>query len=298
MKATAWVWTLGSDYPGVDQDDMNLPISRVIFKSHDGINWMKPPGELLALHNIYAAQNIDFGLWCVVWGTDPAGEAQMVVDALQAAQTDLMVLDVEPYAQFWQAPWSNLHPYMQAIRFAMPQARIGLSFDPRRFPYNHVDEIHFEEWLPYVDSLWPQVYWDTFGLADPDPLLEDVASYCLPTGKELVWVLPGHDPVHGRFQWALRTALVLGGNISIWRRGVTTQENWDIIAREGEQGGEPVTVEERLAAAEAAIANITNRLDFGDQVHNAHDAALRAILAQLEALAQQLHAALDGGGDV
>lgn len=233
MKATVWVWTATADYPGVDQNDMNLPIGRVIFKSHDGPNWMVSEDSLAGLHNIYAAQNIDFGLWCVPWGTDPAGEARMVVSALQAAQTDLMVLDIEPYAGFWRAPWSNLHPYMQAIRTAMPAAKIGLSFDPRRSPplfqYNHVSEIHLEEWLPYVDSLWPQVYWDTFGLDDPETMLAGVAFYCLPTGKELVWALPGHDAAPDRFQRGLRKALDLGGQVSIWRRGVTTRENWDTI---------------------------------------------------------------------
>jgi len=193
--------------------------------------------NLAQLQRIYLDQGIDLIPWCVPKGLLPEPEASVAIKVLDV--TKALILDVEPYQWFWTGPFSNLHPYMQAIRRAHPDAWIGLSFDPRYGQYgphyvNKYADIHFEEWLPYVDALLPQDYWETFGV-DAHWEIEHTNAKLEQYNKEIIHVIPGHaDPVD--FANAVRVILARDNRFSIWRRGTFAQANADIVASIDEPG--------------------------------------------------------------
>lgn len=280
MKTRAWVWQLESDYPGVEGDDAKLPIGEVWVKTHDGVSYMsafsnhpaapKNAASVAHLKTVYGNQGILFSPWCVPKGLDPAAEAAIAIEVIRAGGNRL-ILDVEPYQYFWTGPWSNLHPYMQAIRAACPDAWISLSFDPRYGTYggytvDHMAEIHIDEWLPYVNCLVPQDYWDTFG-TDPVWEVEHTWERLQYYGKTVVFALPGNDDDPARFRKGLERAVQLAGSqdpmgwggTSLWRRGVTAQANWDIIAQ-ADTGVLVETCEQKLAKMNEELLAAYGRL--------------------------------------
>jgi len=247
MNTRAWIWQLTTDYPGVEGDDTKLPIAEAWIKTHHGRWWMGEiyqhrlaprPDTMPALIRTYADQDIGFVPWCVPTGHDPLQEADLA-NAVIAASGLKLVLDVEPYQWFWTAPFDNLHPFMQEIRRVHPNAWIGLSFDPRygRYGQHTVDkyaDIHFDEWLPYVDALIPQDYWGDFGV-DAVWQIRHTWERIGGLGKEVIFALPGHEPNAELFQAGLEEAVRLAspqspfGGVSLWRRGAITAVNWDIV---------------------------------------------------------------------
>ena len=49
-----------------------------------------------------AGQNLDLHIWAVPVGADPQTEAMIVAQAANAPGVKSLILDVEPYAGFWQ----------------------------------------------------------------------------------------------------------------------------------------------------------------------------------------------------
>lgn len=285
MKTRAWIWQLNTDYPGANGDDTKLPIGEVWVKTHDGVSWMGmfyghsavpiDAKSVANLKRIYNDQGIDFVPWCVPKGTDPLREAQLANEVI--AVTGSMVFDVEPYQHFWEGPKSNIRPYIRAIRAANPSANLTLSFDPRYGdawgPFvDKLAEIGFDEWLPYMDSLAPQVYWDTFGV-DPRWLLDHIWARLASTGKRIVWALPGDDPDPARFRRGFEYAVRLAahqapykgmGGTSLWRRGVVPAANWETVSQT-----EIPTAEFEVDVLKAELVTMTA----------ARDAALAAMVA-------------------
>jgi hypothetical protein len=250
MKTRVWIWQFNHDYPGPDGDDSKLPIGEAWVKTHDGRYWMgdiyshplapRSTDGVKNLKRIYEDQGIGFVPWCVPTGRNPNAEAALAISVLRI--TGKLVLDVEPYNWFWTGPWSNLHPYMQAIRAAVPNAWICLSMDPRygtygRYTVDKFVDIHFEEWLPYINAVAPQDYWGDFGV-DPVWEIEHSWARLKDTGKEVIFTLPAvTDP--NLLRAGLTRAVELGcrqspyGAVSLWRRGGLTAENIQIIREQG-----------------------------------------------------------------
>lgn len=247
MKTRAWIWQLNqADYPGPDPDDRNLPISEAWVKTHNGIYWMgdvyshpaapRNTDGVRRLREIYEAQGIGFVPWCVPQGLAPETEAAIAVEVLKA--TGKLVLDVEPYQWFWTGPFSNLHPYMQAIRRAVPNAWICICIDPRygtygRYTVDKYADIRFNEWLPYIDAVATMDYWDDFGV-DPVWQIDHTWARLKDVGKEIIFTLPAVSPVE-KFRRGLARAVEVGthqsafGATSIWRRGGWTMANIDAV---------------------------------------------------------------------
>jgi hypothetical protein len=280
MKTEVWIHQLDNGYPGAagEPNDTLLPIAGVNLKSHDGLTWMSRfdshpqavagPTQLAALKDMYEAQGIYFHAWCVPHGTAPETEAVLAGHVLGV--TNILILDVEPYDGFWRGAWENLHPYMEAIRNAFPNAHIGLSFDPRPEIDSRADHIHLAEWAGYgIDSYWPQVYWSDFGRPG-EGYSQDEMVDLLNRNRELlgrfsgeyVWTIPGNDPNSERFEFGCNYALSLGGRLSVWQRGSTSRANWDVLAAILDQAPEPEpppeppalpppsTIDERVLAIE------------------------------------------------
>jgi len=253
MKSPAWIWQFNTCYPPagssfthqgasiplIGPNDLEAPICDAYVKSHDGLYWMSglyshplaPNSERLAkLRQIYYDQGIELTPWCVPKGHWPVEEALIANRVLEV--TNRLILDIEPYAYFWTAPFENLHAYMQRIRQAHPNAWIGLSFDPRYGNYHGVQvdkyrDIHFEEWIPYVDALLPQDYWETFQV-NPEWEIDHTTARIADYGLEIIHAIPGHASSDS-FRRAVETILRYGNRFSIWRRGTYATYNAEYV---------------------------------------------------------------------
>ncbi|MCI0813479.1 MAG: hypothetical protein J4O14_01235, partial [Chloroflexi bacterium] len=74
------IWQLSIDYPETLPGDLELPISTIYIKTHDGGDWMSTydshpnavsgPAAIQNLIDIYGAQGIEVAAWFVPKGTD------------------------------------------------------------------------------------------------------------------------------------------------------------------------------------------------------------------------------------
>ena len=79
-----FIWQFTRDYPGANQNDAALPISRILIKTHDGTHWMSTfddhplaisgPQALKQAVDMYKAQGIETVAWFVPKGTDVEGQ--------------------------------------------------------------------------------------------------------------------------------------------------------------------------------------------------------------------------------
>ena len=258
MKSAAWIWQMPQDYPPagstfkhqgrvipvIGPHDETAPICDAYVKTHDGVYWMgdiydhrlaPTQNNLQELQGVYFNQGIEFTPWCVPKGQWPGPEGVIACQVLNV--TNRLILDVEPYQWFWTGPWANLHPYMEYIRARHPNAWIGLSFDPRYGQYDKYAAIHFDEWLPYVDALLPQDYWETFGV-DAGYQIGRTTDRISGLGKEIIHAIPGHA-MQSSFDLAVRTILGYGNRFSIWRRGTYATYNAAIVGAIEEEEPEP-----------------------------------------------------------
>jgi len=306
MESAAWVWQFNTDYlpegsifthqgrsiPIIGPDDAAAPINDAYVKTHDGLYWMGNiyqhrlaplESNLQELKDIYNTQGVEFTPWCVPKGHWPGDEAYIANKVLNV--TNRLILDVEPYQWFWTGPWSNLHPYMQGIRAAHPNAWIGLSFDPRYGTYGqyHVDkyaDIHFDEWMPYVDALLPQDYWATFGVGpiwEIGHTQERIGDY----GKEIIHAIPGHAAL-ADFAGAVSTLRGYGNSFSIWRRGTYAIYNADYVAGIQEEEEDP------CADLEDEVKGLRAEVERLREANLIHRAVRQGTAARLDGIAKDL----------
>ncbi|MBX3084932.1 MAG: peptidoglycan DD-metalloendopeptidase family protein [Anaerolineae bacterium] len=156
-------------------------IRGVFIKTHHGAQWMSQWGDTSPMGisgadsidrwvNTLANYDMEFHAWCVPEGVDIAGEAQRMIDVATRPGVKSLILDVEPYAGFYQGPKESVRQLMVQVRANIAAGfHIGISIDPRP---NHYNEIFPDEWYPFVGSAHPQVYWRTFQVS-PDRALSD-----------------------------------------------------------------------------------------------------------------------------
>ncbi len=161
---------------------------------------------------------IDFHAWCVPRGLDVNAEADLIIQACLRPGVKSMILDIEPYAGFWSGGREAVRPLMTRIRRAIPGSfHIGLGVDPRRQHYNTITP---EEWLPFVNSVHPMVYWATFARTPEDSLAETYVVWGK-YGRPIVPILQGDAQVAD-----MKTAVTLSiqrhkaPGLSWWRLGV------------------------------------------------------------------------------
>ena len=279
MKTRGWIWQFDADYPGPDPNDGNLPMGEAWKKTHNGIWWMgdisahplepRNANDVRYLQGVYEDQGIGFVPWCVPQGHWPEAEADIAIEVLKV--TGKLVLDVEPYEWFWTGPWANLHPYMQRIRAAVPDAWICICIDPRYGQYgpHWVDkyaDVHFDEWLPYIDSVATMDYWDDFGV-DPVWQIDHTWARLKDCGKEVIFTLPAVSPVE-KFRRGLARAVEVGahqsafGATSIWRRGGWTADNIEAVRdQELSQPGDPCQdIKDELELTKSELAALKSRV--------------------------------------
>lgn len=174
----------------------------VFIKTNDGTAWQgqfdKKPAMAINGTNDVAKwvttmgnHGIEVHAWCVVKGVDVQAEAQRIISVCKVPGVQSMLLDVEPYAGYFQGDQNTVVQLMTAVRSGIGQQyHLGLAMDPRRA---HYDRIFPDAWRLYVNSLHPYIYWEEMGRPPIDVMDECYAvwgNYGLP----IIPALQGNAP--------------------------------------------------------------------------------------------------------
>ncbi|MGB1287636.1 MAG: hypothetical protein ACPG7F_13940, partial [Aggregatilineales bacterium] len=175
-KVALWHWK-GQGLPESTIEEFAANIKRLApgveqiwVKTSDGTNWMGDfDNSALAIRgvadvqrwvSVLEANGLEFHAWCVPKGLDIANEVSPIAAVCNVPGVRSMILDVEPYAQFWQGGREAVRPFMTSLRRLIgSRFHVGMSMDPRPW---HFDTIFPDEWFPFINSVHPQSYWGTF----------------------------------------------------------------------------------------------------------------------------------------
>jgi hypothetical protein len=230
LDTEVWIWNLNDDYPGVNNDDSQLPIGRACLKTHESSRWFSA-AQLAGYIDTYRQQGIEFSAWCVPTGlTDDAALAISVLNDMRAAGIAepwlQMDVEVEPTQYFWKGTPAQLEGVFSRIRSACPWAKLILctyQFDEATYGISRL--------IPYIDWIATMSYWNDFRTA-PELRLQYEVSQLARHGKPIQFGLPGNVAA-GEMTRALRWLDPRGGleiPPIVWRRGTTTLETWNAIA--------------------------------------------------------------------
>jgi murein DD-endopeptidase MepM/ murein hydrolase activator NlpD len=214
----------------------NTPNVRMVFvKTSDGPNWQgKFDGGPMAINSANDVRrwvdtlkryNLEFHAWCVPTGKDPASESAIINAVCQVPGVQSMILDVEPYQEYWRGGAAGVRPYMLKIRQTIGMKfHVGMSVDPRPW---HYDAIHPREWYPFINSIHPQVYWATFRTSPEDALMQMLNTWGT-YGRTIIPILQGDAALQDqRVAHQLATQRFGMRAVSWWRYGVIPQ--WPAI---------------------------------------------------------------------
>ncbi len=210
----------------------NAPnVDQIWVKITNGINWMSEYDHSdMAISGAASvdqwvaacrAADIEFHAWCVPKGLNVEKEAAIIVEACTRPGVVSLILDIEPYADYWRGGSSAVRPFMLALRRGLgTRYHIGMSVDPRRQHYN---TIFPGEWSPFVDSIHPQTYWNIFRTT-PEDALSDVWDIWRGYNKPIIPVLEGSALASEQTEAHTLATQVHGARgVSWWRHGVISQ---------------------------------------------------------------------------
>lgn len=238
-KVAVWHWKGdGVAESSIEELAQNLRqqapnVKQVWVKTSDGANWMgRYDRSALAINgvadvdrwvSVLAQYDLEFHAWCVPTGLDPVNEAGIIAAVCKRPGVRSMILDVEPYAGFWQGGQDGIRPFMLLIRRQIGGAfHLGLSMDPRP---QHYESIFPEEWFPFVNSVHPQSYWYTFRKT-PEETLQSVYETWGSYGRPVIPALQGDAPlIDQNAAHAIATGRFGAQGLSWWRYGVISQFN-------------------------------------------------------------------------
>lgn len=250
-KAAIWHWK--GDGVGENTIDelarslkQNAPhITQVWVKTSDytksaGAQWMgywdtkrnlaiDGPASIDRWVQVLGQYGLEFHAWCVPRGLDINAEAELIIQACKRPGVKSMILDIEPYAEFWQGGQAAVRPFMTKIRRALPGSfHIGICVDPRSHHYN---TIFPKEWAPFINSVHPMVYWRTMR-RQPDELLQHTWEVWGGYGKPIIPALQGNaEPSDIETAITLSTKRHGAPGISWWRMGVIGPVEFSAINR-------------------------------------------------------------------
>ncbi len=243
-RVALWFWKADS-VPETSIDQLAQTIKRwapavsaVFVKTSDGSNWQGTHDRSRAIaidgiNNVdqwvqtLARYGLDFHAWAVPKGVDIAHESEKIIQVCQRPGVKSLILDVEPYNGFYTGGRQSVRPLMTAIRAALPATfHIGLSMDPRP---QHYAAIFPDEWLPFVQSVHPQVYWASFQQT-PEEALDAAFNTWTRFGRPIFPVLQGNadlDTMQRARIAAISKYHVAG--LSWWRLGAISPTQWPAI---------------------------------------------------------------------
>jgi len=240
-KVALWHWK-GTSVPetSIEQLVANIKartpnVKQIWVKTSDGVDWMgeyddsafaiNGPQSVDRWVQVLEANGMEFHAWCVPQGLDIARETALINAVCQRPGVKSMILDVEPYAGFWQGGRNAVRPFMLAIRQAIGNRfHIGMSVDSRPA---HYESIFPGEWQPFVNSIHPQTYWHTFR-RDVSDVIDEMYATWKPFGKPIVPAFQGDAPVIDQQQaHTIATQKYGAPGVSWWRYGVISQ--WSAV---------------------------------------------------------------------
>lgn len=203
-------------------------INALFVKTNDGEEWMgtyDTPNEL-AINDtssidgwVEALENngMEFHAWCIPKGTNIDAETDLIIQVCTHPGVKSMILDVEPYDGYWAGEKEQIRPYMSRIRDGIGEDyHLGMLVDPRESQF---ESIYPGEWLPYVDSIHPQAFWQTFQRGMEDVIEEAYRVW----GDKGLPVIPVFQTEANPVDMAQAVTIVaetyLAPGISWWRLG-------------------------------------------------------------------------------
>ncbi len=104
-------------------------VDAIFVKTSDGNEWqgnfdnkasmrVGSPSDITRWVNSLANAGLDFHAWCVVRGTDVDGEAARIIEAARVPGVQSLILDVEPYEQYWKGTRDDVIRLMTSVRSA------------------------------------------------------------------------------------------------------------------------------------------------------------------------------------
>lgn len=167
------------------------------------------------------AAGLEFHAWCVPKGLNVKQEAAIIVEACARPGVQSLILDIEPYADYWQGGAEAVRPFMLELRRGLgTRFHIGMSVDPRR---QHYHTVFPGEWSPFIDSIHPQTYWKTFRKT-PEDALASVWTVWGGFNKPIIPVLQGSALASEQTEAHTLSTQVHGAKgLSWWRFGVISQ---------------------------------------------------------------------------
>ncbi|MGJ3241184.1 MAG: peptidoglycan DD-metalloendopeptidase family protein [Anaerolineae bacterium] len=206
-------------------------VDAIWVKTSDGSNWqgdfdrsqmgINGPDDIDRWVTVLQAHGLEFHAWCVPKGVDVDRETAIINAVCQRPGVKSMILDVEPYAGFWQGGKAGVRPFMLKIRRAIGGVfHIGMSVDPRPW---HYASIFPDEWYPFVGSIHPQSYWATFRNTPAETLQQTYDTWA-GYGRPIIPILQGDAPVVDQIAaQTLATQRHGATGVSWWRYGVISQ---------------------------------------------------------------------------
>ncbi len=257
-KVAVWHWK-GSAVPQntisqvLTDIKANAPnVSQVWVKITNGTYWMSEydtsdmaisdAGSVDVWVSACQAAGLEFHAWCVPKGLNVQAEAAIIVEACSRPGVQSLILDIEPYADYWQGGPQAVRPFMLELRRGLgTRFHIGMSVDPRR---QHYHTVFPGEWSPFVDSIHPQTYWEIFRTT-PEEALSSVWTVWGGYNKPIIPVLQADTPsVEQSEAHTLATQVHGAKGLSWWRYGVISQ--WTGVNKAIELTSTPADEEESL----------------------------------------------------
>ena len=210
----------------------NAPsVNQIWVKVTSGSNWMgRYDSSAMAIDGTSSidqwviacqAAGMEFHAWCVPHGLNVEAEAAIIVEACTRPGVESLILDIEPYDDYWQGGSSAVRPFMLALRRGLgTRFHFGLSVDPRQ---QHYHTVFPNEWSPFVDSVHPQIYWNTFRTT-LEAALSTAWTVWGGFDKPIIPVLEGTAVATEQTEAHTLATQVHGAKgISWWRHGVISQ---------------------------------------------------------------------------
>lgn len=239
------LWTFGRDYPGANPNDIDLPVTSVYVKTHDGDDYMARwdshpsavggPDEIRELIANYGAQGIDVYAWFVPVGLNIERQLHLALEVIDSGVKGFYA-DLEPFEGFCnQDCWYLAEHFWKPLREQRPNAQLGVIYDPRTW---WLEPSATAAWLSVADVALPMCYWESYAgqgiFGDPAGCVNqgyvDLSTLAPGRSLEYVPMLQG-DSSPERFVAAMDAAVGLGSTrVSVWRRGVVSAETWAAAA--------------------------------------------------------------------
>lgn len=184
-------------------------VTGIVLKTSNGGQWqgvfdIKPSMAVMGTDDIakwvqmLKKYDLETHLWCVVHGKHASQEflweAPKIIEACIVDGVRSMILDVEGDERYFGShPPQVAQQLITTIREYIPQDfHLGLCFFARE---DEMAAIHFEEWLPFVQSLHPMIYhWDfSSGTKPAKPYIDEAFDLLEGYGLPIVPILGTYD---------------------------------------------------------------------------------------------------------